>query len=56
MTLSLTFLEFRDLVTDFSDLTITQNGNDAVITSANGTVTLTDFDSTLLDATDFSFF
>jgi len=48
-------LEFRDLVTDLTDLTITQEGADTLITSANGTVTLQDFDSTLLDLTDFTF-
>jgi len=31
-------------------------GLKTVITSANGQVTLTDFDGTLLDASDFSFF
>jgi len=48
-------LEFRDLVDDFSDLTITQDGANAVITSANGTLTLLDTDSSLLDASDFFF-
>lgn len=48
-------IEFRDLVDDFTDLTITQNGADTVIKSANGVITLTDFDSSLLDANDFSF-
>jgi len=48
-------LEFRDMVDSFADLTITQDGADTVITSANGTVTLSDFDSTLLDASDFAF-
>jgi len=48
-------LEFRDLVDDFTDLTISQNGANTVISSANGTITLTDFDSTLLDAADFTF-
>lgn len=48
-------MEFKDLVTTFADLTITQSGADTVITSANGQVTLKDFDSTLLDASDFSF-
>lgn len=48
-------LEFRDLVDDFSDLIITQDGDNTVITSANGTVTLLDTDSSLLDASDFFF-
>ena len=48
-------LEFRDLVDDFSDLTITQDGANTVITSANGTLTLLDTDSSLLDANDFFF-
>ncbi len=48
-------LEFRDLVDDFSDLTITQDGANTVITSANGTLTLLDTDSALLDASDFFF-
>ena len=48
-------LEFRDLVDDFSDLTITQDGADTVISSANGTLTLTDTDSSLIDASDFFF-
>ena len=48
-------LEFRDLVDDFSDLTITQDGANTVITSANGTLTLLDTNSALLDASDFFF-
>ena len=48
-------LEFRDLVDDFADLTITQDGDNTVITSANGTLTLLDTDSSLIDASDFNF-
>ena len=48
-------LEFRDLVDDFSELTITQDGDNAIISSANGTVTLLDTDASLLDASDFFF-
>lgn len=48
-------IEFRDLVDDFTELTITQDGDNTVISSANGTITLTDIDSSLLDANDFTF-
>ena len=48
-------IEFRDTVDRFSDLVITQDGNNAVITSDNGVITITDFDSALLDAADFTF-
>ena len=43
-------------ITGFSDLTVTQNGNNTVITvPGGGTVTLQDFTSTDLDETDFAF-
>ena len=48
-------IQFRDMVDAFTDLTISQDGANAVITSDNGVITLIDFDSTLLDADDFSF-
>ena len=40
----------------FDDLTITQDGNDALISWAGDSdITLTNFDSTLLGADDFVF-
>jgi len=43
-------------ITGFSDLTVTQSGNNTVITvPGGGTVTLQDFTSTDLDETDFAF-
>lgn len=48
-------IQFRDMVDAFTDLTITQDGANAVITSDNGVITLINFDSTLLDIDDFSF-
>ena len=48
-------IEFRDTVDSFTDLTLTQNGNNAVITSANGTITLTDIDIADLTVDDFVF-
>ncbi len=43
-------------ITGFGDLTVTQNGNNTVITiPGGGTITLQGFTSTDLDATDFTF-
>ena len=44
-------------ITGFSDLTVAQNGNNTVVTvPGGGTITLQDFTSTDLDATDFAFY
>jgi len=48
-------IEFRGTMDEFTDLVITQDGADTVITSDNGVITLTDFDSALLDVADFTF-
>jgi len=48
-------LEFRGTVDSFAQLVITQDGANTVITSDNGVLTLNNFDSTLLDAADFTF-
>jgi Ca2+-binding RTX toxin-like protein len=49
-------LYYHTTATQFSDLTITQDGDDAIITLPDGsTITLADFDSTRLTAEDFNF-
>ena len=48
-------LSALDGVTQFSDLTITADGNDAVITTGEGTIKLTGVSTTDLDASNFVF-
>jgi len=48
-------IEFQNMVDIFADLTITQNGNNAIITSANRTIMLIDINIADLTEDDFVF-
>ena len=48
-------IEFRGAVDSFADLTITQDGDDAIISSANGTITVLDIEIADLTVDDFAF-